>query len=407
MSGDEQLRSNPFGLDCTERGPRSNLANAVKVLQHDPQFAAPELWYDEFLDRILTRTDSGAIREWRDTDDARLAVHLQDTIGMHSIAESVVSSAVRLVASQRVRHCVREYLTSLTWDGVDRIAHAFEDHWGVVPSDAQPCDYVRAISANFFLCLVARILKPGCQVDTLVIFEGSQGIGKAKALRALGGPWYAVATESVMSKDFFQIFPGVWVLEIGEMESFGRAERERVKLIVSTPVDRYRPTYARHARHFPRQVVFAGTCNRDDYGNDDTGLRRFWPVLCREVNPEGVAANRDQLFAEAYTRILAGEPWWITPDRETKAVQRDRQSEDVWTPLVLDYLAGSTVPPSPAKTEAQIHDILAEACKVNPAQMTHVHKLRIGSILRLAGWTKTVRRLNGRLAKIWVAPQDE
>lgn len=402
MSG-RQTDANPYialyGLDTTDRGPRSNLANAVRVLQHDPQFAVGLLWYDEFLDRILTRDDHNPPREWRDVDDGRATVYMQQVVEMHTVAETVVASAVRIVAHQRVRHCVREYLTSLTWDGEPRIAHAFEDHWGVETNERQPCEYVRAISANFFLCLVARVLKPGCQVDTLVIFEGPQGIGKARALRALGGPWYAVASESVMSKDFFQIFPGVWVLEIGEMESFSRAERERVKLIVSTPVDRYRPTYARHARHFPRQLVFAGTCNRDDYGNDDTGLRRFWPVWCGgTINPDGLAANRDQLFAEAYTRVVAGESWWVTPDVATKAVQRDRQSEDVWTPLVLDYLVG--------KTDIQIHDVLADACKVGPANMTHTHKLRIGSILRLAGWTKVVRRINGRQAKVWVAPDD-
>lgn len=387
-------------LDCNEKTsqPRSTLANAVLVIQHDPDWAPAHFYYDEFLHRVLVR-DGATLREWRDDDDTRLTVYMQQTVGMLTIPESQVASAARYVARQRVRHCVREYLASLEWDKVERIAHAFEDHWGVTPSAQQPCDYVRAVSANFFKCLVARVLKPGCQVDTLVIFEGGQGIGKAKALRALGGAWYAVASESVMSKDFFQIFPGVWLLEIGEMESFSRAERERVKLIVSTPIDRYRPTYARHAQHFPRQIIFAGTCNRDDYGNDDTGLRRFWPIVCGEVNPESVAANRDQLFAEAYARVLAAEPWWVTPDVETKAVQRDRQSEDVWTPLVLDYLIG--------KTEAQIHLILGDACKLAAPQMTHTHKLRIGSILRLAGWTKSVKRLDGRLAKIWVAPSNE
>lgn len=395
----------PSLLDCTDRGPRSNLSNAVIVLQHDPQFAPDRLWYDEFLDRVLTLGDDGRPREWRDADDARVTVYLQQVVNMVSIAETVTGSAVRYVASQRVRHCVREHLQSFTWDGVDRIAHAFEDFWGAEPSERQPSDYIRAISANFFLGLVARVLTPGCQLDNMVVFEGNQGIGKARALRAIGEPWYAAASESVMSKDFFQILRGCWVLEIGEMDSFSRAERDRIKLVISTPTDRYRPSFARHARDFPRQCIFAGTTNHSDYGNDDTGLRRFWPVWCSAIDVPGLLAARPQLLAEAVHRLQAGEPWWTTPDLATKTVQRDRQSEDVWTPLVLDYLSGDSGLEA-RKAEVQIHDILKDACKVSEANMTHTHKLRIGSILRLAGWTKTVRRLNGRLAKIWVAPED-
>lgn len=392
-------------LDCTDRGPRSNLANAVLVLQKDPQFSADRLWYDEFLDRVLVIGDDGAAREWRDSDDARLTFYLQHVIDMPTVAESVVASAVRYVASQRVRNCVLDYLRALKWDREPRLEHALEDHWGVVCGPDQPSEYVRAVSANLFLAMVARALKPGCQVDTMVIFEGPQGIGKSRALRVLGGAWYALAAESVTHKDFFQIFPGAWVIEIGEMDSFSKAERERTKVVISTPTDRYRPTYARHARDFPRRCIFAGTTNRDDYGNDDTGLRRFLPVRCGDIDVAGLAAARDQLFAEAYTRLLAGEAWWITPELPTKSVQRDRQSEDVWAPLVLDYLR--TRADGLARTEVQIHDILREACKMPESHMTHNHKIRIGSILRSYGWEKSNLRRGGKQGKTWVAPEGE
>lgn len=395
-----------WGLASNSKGsPLGNLANAVTVLQKDPLWGPSRLWYDEFLGRVLIA--NSPTREWRDDDDAQLTVYMQQAIGMTTIPEAQVASAARLVARQRSRHVVRDWLASLTWDGTERLEHAFEDFWGVETNERQPCEYVRPVSANFFLGLAARVAFPGCQLDNMVIFEGEQGIGKARALRVLGGEWYMLAAESIHNKDFFQALPGKWIVEIGEMESFSRAERERVKLVISTPIDRYRPSHARHARDFPRQCVFAGTSNRDDYGNDDTGLRRFWPVFCGTIDVDGLAAARDQLFAEAWARINAGASWWVTPDRPTKAAQRDRQSEDVWTPLVLDYLDGAVIPPSAPKTEVQIHDILADACKLTPNQMTHITKLRVGSILRLAGWTKTVRRLNGRLAKIWVAPQDE
>jgi putative DNA primase/helicase len=384
-------------LDCTGKNstPRSTLANAVLVLQHDPQFIAERLWYDEFLDRLLT-LDEHTTRQWRDDDDTRVTVYLQQTIGMATVSVSQVADAVRYVARQRVRHCVRDRITAIEWDGVERIAHAFEDFWGVTPALNQPLDYVRAVSANFFLALIARVFAPGCQVDTMVIFEGAQGIGKSRALRIVGGEYYMLAAESVTSKDFFQVLSGCWLVEIGEMDSFSRAERERTKLVISTPVDRYRPSYARYARDFPRQCVFAGTTNHDDYGNDDTGLRRFLPVHCGEIDIAGLTAAVPQLFAEALVAYRAGRAWWEVPQAAT--AQADRQAADVWTDGVLDYVIG--------KADVSLVEVLRDGLRIREADMTRVHELRVSRVLKLHGWVKKPARRLGKLGKRWFAPDE-
>lgn len=385
-------------LDCTGKGdtPRSTLANAVLVLQHDPTFAPDLLWYDEFLDRILTR-DGEQSRQWRDDDDTRATVYMQQTIGMVTVAVSVVADAVRYVARQRVRHCVREHLARVPWDGIERIAHAFEDFWGAVAAANQPSEYLRAVSANFFLAMIARVLRPGCQVDTMVIFEGAQGIGKSRALRILGSDWYMLAAESVTSKDFFQVLAGCWLVEIGEMDSFSRAERERTKLVISTPTDRYRPSYARHAKDFPRQCVFAGTTNHDDYGNDATGLRRFLPVKCGEMDLAGLIKARAQLFAEALHYFREGCTWWEVP-RAVEA-QADRQAQDVWTDVIADHLIG--------KSDVAVIELLRDVLKIREADMTRAHELRVGHILRLAGWLKKDARRGRKVSKRWFPPPDE
>jgi putative DNA primase/helicase len=314
---------------------------------------------------------------------------------MLTVQESIVAAAVRYVARQRVRHCVRDYVEGLEWDGVERIALAFEDFWGVEPADNQPAAYIRAVSANFFLALVARIMKPGCQVDTMPVFEGPQGIGKSRALRELGGDWYMLAAESVTAKDFFQALPGRWLVEIGEMDSFSRAERERTKLVISTPTDRYRPSYARHAKDFPRQCVFAGTTNHDDYGNDDTGLRRFLPVRCGAINIPGVRLARPQLLAEALHAYRQGQGWWDVPEAAT--AQADRQAVDVWTDTVLDFLVG--------KPDVSIAEVLRDALKFREGEMDRRHELRVGRILRLGGWQKRDTRLGPKVVKRWFAPE--
>lgn len=383
-----------WGLAANDKGkPLSTHANIGIALDHSAELLGGA-YYDEFLDKAIVDG-----RQWRDDDDTGICMWLQERLGLSRVTPGMVHAVVSRRLRATPRHCVREYLDALVWDGEPRIALAFEDHWGVEPGPKQPSDYIRAVSANFFIGLIARVVRPGCQLDTMVVFEGLQGTRKSSALRILGGLWYMLATESINSKDFQQALRGSWLSEIGELESFSRADRDRIKAIISNPIDKYRGSYERHVREYPRQCMFAGTTNRDDWGNDDTGLRRFWPVWCGDINLVGITDNRDQLFAEAMHVFRAGASWWETPATPTLAAQRDRQSEDIWTSLVLEHLIG--------KTEIHLPDVLRDACKVREAEMSHTHKLRLGSILRLAGWSKSNVRRTGRQVKMWVAPTDE
>lgn len=382
-----------YELDCGGPGatPRPTLSNAAKVLEHDKALAGT-LWYDEFLDRVMTGAPP---REWRDADDLNLTIDLQDRIGIASIPTRIVADAVQQYAHRRPRHLVRDWLTTLQWDGEPRCALAFEEHWGVDCSEAQPCDYVRAISQNFFIGLVARVMRPGCQLDTMVVFEGEQGTRKTSALRVLGGPHYAAVHESVTSKDFFQALQGKWLVEIGELDSFTRAEVTRVKMVISTPVDTYRASYGRRVNDYPRQCMFAGTTNAYEWGRDDTGLRRFWPARCGEVNLETLAAAREQLFAEAVHLYRHGEPWWVVPSAATR-VQADRQHEDAWTDLVLQGLIGHT--------ETTVAEVLMRILRHDAHQITRQAEMSVARILSLAKWVKRQKRIDGKVRKVWLAP---
>ncbi len=384
----------PMVLEQGAQGPRQSVTNAVRVLHHDPACEPSQLWYDEFLDHVCAADPLP--RRWRDDDDTRLTVYMQETTGMTTIAEHVVAKAVRYVARQRPRHLVREWLTSLVWDQEPRLEHAFEDYWGVQPIAELPSDYVRAVSRNFFLGMAARILRPGCQLDTMVVFEGPQGIGKTSALRLLASEaWYGVAHENVTSKDFLASLRGKWLIEIGELDAFSRAEVTRVKTVISTPIDHYRPSYGRETVDFPRQCVFAGTTNRDDWGSDETGLRRFLPMRCGVIDLKGLSVARAQLFAEAVAAVRTGAEWWTFPV-ETSRVQADRLVESSWTEPVVAGLVGTQ--------ETTVVDVLVRILKFNLSEIRRPHELEVGKILRLAGWTKKDAKRSGRTVKTWFAP---
>ena len=72
--------------------------------------------------------------------------------------------------------------------------------------------------------------------------------------------------------------------------------------------DKIQAPYSKIADIVPRQCVFIGTTNEAAFLQDASGGRRFWPVACRaQIDTEGLAADREQLFAETVAAFRAGE----------------------------------------------------------------------------------------------------
>ena len=121
----------------------------------------------------------------------------------------------------------------------------------------------------------------------MLVLEGKGGIGKSSAASILGGPWFAEQIADLHSKDASQDLRGKWIIEMSELSAVRGKELERVKAYVSRRVDHYRATYGRATGDYPRQTVFIGTTNENEYLQDHTGNRRFWPVACRNRRSSG------------------------------------------------------------------------------------------------------------------------
>jgi predicted P-loop ATPase len=379
---------NTWNLDRNSNGePAPNLNNAVTVLELDPKLKG-RVWYDTFLNRLLTGEPA---REWTDVDDIELTLYMQRETRLVKMGKETVQQGVRVVAEKNKRNCAREYLDALKWDGVGRIDHFFEDHFGVSENE-----YTRAVSKNFWISMAARIYRPGCKCDNMIVLEGAQGIGKSSALEAVGGPFYCEQHESATNpKAFAEILQGKALIEISELDAFSRAEENRVKQVITTLQDRYRTPYDRYAADHPRQCVLAGTTNRNDWGRDETGMRRFWPIECRgQINVPAIRANRDQLFAEAVARFNAGETWWEMPDVTVKE-QEQRRPPDVWEQPIADYVN--------SLSEVSLENVMTGCLKIELGKITQPEQKRAAKCLRAIGWDKK-RTRDGRL---WVRRQDD
>jgi putative DNA primase/helicase len=382
-----------WALDRTGNGlPIANLNNAVKVLEHDATLKSL-VWYDEFLQRLLTQYRRGdevyEPREWTEADDINLTLYMQRAVGLSKISRDIVSQAVKAVAFRDVRNSVKDWMESLNWDGEARIDKFYEDHFG-----AHGSAYCLSASKNFWISMVARAFVPGCKVDNMIVLEGEQGIGKSRALQIIGGQWFTEQHESVTGKGFFEVLQGKILIEIGELDSFSRGDITRVKEVITQVRDRYRESYGRYAEDHPRRCVFVGTTNKDDWNKDETGARRFWPIACQgEIDYEGIRSNREQLFAEAVVRFKAGESWWKMPVDETVAEQSNRYNADAWLEPIQDFLG--------LKQNTSINEILEACLKFEIGDVGIGDQMRVATCLRKLGWRGRNERLNGAVRKIW------
>ena len=150
--------------------------------------------------------------------------------------------------------------------------------------------------------MVARVMRPGCKHDAVLVLGGPQGIGKSQACAVLGGQWFGDNMPSIRegSKEASLYLRGHWLVELAELAPSRKAEAEDLKAFLSRGSDEIRAPYARLPDLVERQSVFVGTTNDHAFLRDPTGNRRFWPVeLTGAVDVSRLAEDRDQLFAEA------------------------------------------------------------------------------------------------------------
>lgn len=364
--------------------PPANEDTVDNVLTH----AKLPFWYDDFLQRAMTRWLSDAPRAVTDGDVAMLTVHFQRTYGIAKMSTTKVRSGLDHYLQRNRRNSAQEWLRGLTWDGVERLPTVLSKGWGV-PQDA----YHEAVGRCWFMGMTNRVLEPGCHYDNFPLFEGGEGIGKSTALRVVGGDWFTECHESVLTKDFLQIMPGQMLLEIGELNSFRKADIGRINGIISNRVDTYRESYGRIATSRPRQCSFAGTTNRNDWNMSDTGFRRAWRILVEKVDLYYLRENREQLFAEAVARLDNQEVYHDVPQDLAKRLQDDARIEDSWTGPVLDYAM--------SRRTTNAEDVMTNALQIPAERQNNYAKVRIHAILKMAGFVSMSVWENGRTVRAW------
>lgn len=334
--GQEEQEDNSWraSLRYNQKGQiETSLNNVLLILRHDSGLKGI-VAYNEFSRRIVLKKSSpwrqiGRPDAWADSDDAFLA-HYIEVFYKYS-HHGNVDKAILMIAKENLYHPVREYLDSLSWDGVERLETMLTEFLGVEDSA-----YTRAISRKWMIAGAGRIRKPGIKFDHMLILVGSQGLGKSQFFSRIAKrlEWFSDSKSKFdNSKESMEELSGKWIIELSELSAMRGYEAEHTKTFLTKQEDTYRPAYGKRTESYMRQCVFGGTTNRDDFLKDSTGARRFWPIkvgdttkLWSHMTQEVV----DQLWAEADLRFrLNLEKLYLDGDAQKEAKEKQEQYTDV------------------------------------------------------------------------------
>jgi len=391
VSPNMQMRFIDLGMqfsDIRQTKVVMNASNVAKIIRADfPNI----VWRDVFYGKIFTKWRTGVERQWSDNDTNNLFIEMQHHYELAKIGKSNIEDAINFVASKNEKNEPKEWLQSLKWDGTSRITDFFSKEMG-----AEESSYTRAVSKNFWVAIVARIMDPGCKADEMVVLEGKQGTYKTTSLEIIGGKWYGEVNCDIASKDFDQGLKGKILVEFGELANLRKADVETIKRKLSTRIDEYRPSYGRHVEQHPRTCIFVGTTNETEYLKDPTGNRRFWPMKIQRADTESIKKNRDQYFAEALARYKDGDRWHEVPWDEAEQVRASRFEVDEIASEIEKLLKEGRYQTSYFSLVDIWKDLGGMVDK-----FSRKDQQRIGSILRELGCKKVYIRTDDKTTRGW------
>jgi hypothetical protein len=332
-------------------------------------------------------------------------------------ARSDIEQALVAVAHEKSFHPVADWLSSLKWDGIHRIEKLADD----ILEIQAPTPLERVMLRKWMISAVARALEPGCQVDTVLVLVGAQGKLKSSFFRALAGEYFSDASMALEQKDAMLVMHRAWVIEWAELEAMQRArDQGTVKAFVTRRSDDFRPPYGREVEAHPRRCVIVGTTNNRDFLSDPSGARRYWPIEApSRINLAGLAAQRDQLWAEAVSIHQAAQAcaacrpllpadrcsehsWYLTAldEKSLRGVHEKYEEVDPWEEQIVAFLEK----PGTMQRVVTTPLLLEEALLMRAKETSRAEAMRVAAIMTGLRWEQTRYSLKGQRIREWVRP---
>ena len=336
----------------------------------------------------------------------------------YRLSDDLFNRALRAALAGRDVDPVKTWLEALPrWDGHERIPTLFVEALG-----AEDTVINRAAARVLMVGAIARTYNPGCKHEDVPTLIGGQGAGKSTFVLELLPPgyphWFGELKD--LSDKRQHILEGIGealIVEVAEMR--GTFAVNEIKNFVSSRSDRYRKPYQQTADNLSRRWVAIGTANDNGDGalpDDPTGNRRWiavpvqTPGESREAQSTHVrcylAANRTQLWAEAYAKYHEGVKHWIGAKEEVmqdevnlRYTRANQPLRDIADRLTETHVGGAPIP---------LMDLLLESGVAKDEQEA-VGKMQkegamLAGYLKQRSWERSQTTIEGKRRVYWVPP---
>ena len=361
--------------------------NTATILRQDPHYSS--LSYNEHSDQVLLNGEMVS-----DVTMEQIALDMETRYN-YRITERALRASIIMVAQERKVEPIKSWLKSLpAWDKEERLVWFFQDILKAkVPEGCE--GLIQEMSVKWFISCVARVMSPGCKMDTCLVLVGGKGMRKSTALKVLASEeWFSDSNINISHKDSYELLhqSGVWIWELAEMHALQGKTADNAKQFLTSASDRYRPSYGKMPVQRDRRTVFTASTNNYQFLSDGPE-RRFWCVeVMEKIDIDFIQENRNQLWAEALHWFQAGVEWWLCEDSDdlNQQYQQSFIIDDPWTVKVLECMAKNG-----RATTKEIMDHI----DLSPRDQHTGNSRRIGQILRDCEYEQYFD--NSRKTRMW------
>lgn len=235
---------------------------------------------------------------------------------------AIIADCINVLADSNEYNPIKDYLTSLHWDGTEVL-----DQFVTLLNPSDPI-FAGIIFRKWMIGAVAKVMNHA--QNSMLVLEGEQGSGKSYFARWLCPlpKYFKEAAIQPDNKDHEIAACSKWIWEVKELNSTTRrADQDALKGFLTSQEFNYRPAYARNDITRPAIVSYIGTVNNSSgFLIDVTGNRRFWTIGTGNINWDyATLYNVNDLWAEAFARWKRGESYTLTPDESKSLAETQEQ----------------------------------------------------------------------------------
>lgn len=388
----------------TSKGQIEATINNVLLALRRPDVCGMRLGFDNFKSELMCADgiDGGAWRHFTDSDYVRLRATLERGMnGFAPIKPELIKDCTKFIGDENSFDSAIAWANTLQWDGVCRVDSFFTDYYSVPDTE-----YARAVGRYLWTALAGRCVQPGIKADMVPVLISGQGTAKTTSVEVLAPTPDAFVEVDLNAKDaeLARSMRGKLIGELAELRGLQSKGAEGIKAWISRKSEETRRLYAEFYRKQPRRLIFIGTGNKE-FLDDETGERRWLPMRVGQVDVDGIAAVRDQLWAEGLHMFRKAGVHWQRAQVLAEGVHAEFKISDEWDGVIADWLARDAMDGRDGELRAcgivQVRDVLVSALRFADKEYKKADEMRVAKVLAKLGFERGTHWLNGKVVKGW------